>query len=301
MQGVVFWMVYPILWLISILPFRIFYMVSDAVFVLVYHIIGYRRKTVTNNLKLVFPEKSEKEIKKIEKKFYRHMCDMFLEMIKSISISEKELKRRFTFNNLEDLRRLENMNKSIIVMCGHYASYEWMNALQLYNLKFHSFGIYKRIRNKYFDNLAKKIRGRFDGTLISTYNATEKIRYNEEKGILGNYAMIADQSPKLSRAKHWIHFMGIRVPVFEGSDRLARKLDMTVLYLHVEKTGRGYYNATLMPITEDARKEPPHYITEKFIELLQNQIRNKPEYYLWTHKRWKHRNEPIPKNAEIIN
>ena len=186
-------------------------------------------------------------------------------------------------------------------MCGHYASYEWMNALQLYDLKFRAFGVYKRIRNKHFDDLVKKIRGRFDGTLITTYKATEKIRYNQEQGILGNYAMIADQSPKLRRAKHWIKFMDIRVPVFEGSERLAKKLDMNVVYLHVEKTGRGYYNATMKPISEDPINEPRHYITEKFIELLEAQIRNKPEYYLWTHKRWKHRHEPIPEKAEIIN
>ena len=301
MQGLVFWLIYPILWLISILPFRLFYMVSDVVFLFVYHITGYRRKTVRNNLELVFPEKSKAEINRIEKKFYRHMCDMFLEMIKSISIREDELKKRFTFTNLEYLRKIEKSNKSIIVMCGHYASYEWMTALQLYGLKFRSYGIYKRIRNKYFDDLVKKIRGRYDGTLITTYNATEKIRYNQEQGILGNYAMIADQSPRLDRAKHWIHFMGIRVPVFEGSDRLARKLDMNVLYLHVEKTGRGYYKATLKPITEDAQNEPEHYITKKFIQYLEKQVRNKPEYYLWTHKRWKHRNEPIPARAEIID
>ena len=301
MQGLVFWIVYPFLWLISILPFRIFYLVSDMIFVLVYHVFGYRRKTVQNNLRLVFPEKPESEIKDIEKKFYRHMCDMFLEMIKSISISEKELKRRFVFKDLDYLRELEKMNKSIIIMCGHYASYEWMIAIQLYGLKFKAFGVYKRIRNKYFDELVKKIRGRFDGELISTYKATEKIRYNQEQGILGNYAMIADQSPKMNRAKHWIKFMGIRVPVFEGSERLARKLDMSVAYLQVEKTGRGYYEAELVPITVNAEQEPEHYITKKFIELLEKQIRTRPENYLWTHKRWKHRNEPIPKDADIIN
>ena len=104
MQGLVFWLIYPILWLISILPFRLFYMVSDMVYILVYHIIGYRKKTVRENLELVFPEKSESEINKIQKKFYKHMCDMFLEMIKSISISEKEIEKRFTFTNIEYLR-----------------------------------------------------------------------------------------------------------------------------------------------------------------------------------------------------
>ncbi|MBT8318638.1 MAG: lipid A biosynthesis acyltransferase, partial [Gramella sp.] len=256
MQGLVFWLVYPILWLISILPFWLFYKVSDLVFILVYHVIGYRKKTVRNNLELVFPEKSKAEIKQIQKKFYSHMCDMFLEMIKSISISEKEIEKRFTFTNLEYLRKLESLDKSLIVMCGHYASYEWINALQLYGLKYKTYGIYKKIKNRHFDDLVKKIRGRFGGTLITTNKTTEVIRYNQENEILGNYGMIADQSPKLSRAKVWIDFMGIRVPVFDGSDRLARKLDMAVVYLHVEKVGRGYYEATLKPITEDAPGEP---------------------------------------------
>lgn len=301
MQGLVFWLVYPFLWLISILPFRLFYLVSDAVFVLVYHIIGYRKKTVRENLELVFPEKSKSEIKRIQKKFYSHMCDMFLEMIKSISISEKEIEKRFTFTNLEYLRKLEGLDKSLIIMLGHYASYEWINALQLYGLKYRTYGIYKKIKNKQFDDLAKKIRGRFGGTLITTSRTTEVIKRNQENNILSNYAMISDQSPKLSRARTWIDFLGIKVPVFEGSDRLARNLDMAVVYLHVEKVGRGYYQATLKPITEDAPNEPEHAITKKFIGYLEDQIREKPEYYLWTHKRWKHRHEPIPENATVVD
>ncbi|MUP46877.1 lipid A biosynthesis acyltransferase [Gramella sp. BOM4] len=300
MQGLVFWIVYPLLWLISILPFRLFYAFSDLVFFLVYHVFGYRRKTVQQNLNLVFPEKDDNEIKRIEKEFYIHMCDMFLEMIKSISISEEELQKRFTFKNEDYLRELESKNKSLIIMCGHYASYEWMIAIQLLGLKFQAYGIYKRIRNKYFDNLVKKIRGRFDGILITTYKATETVQKNQQAGVLGHYAMIADQSPKLNRAKAWIDFLGITVPVFEGSERLARKLDMNVAYLHVEKVGRGYYETWLKPITEHASQEPDHYITKTFIRMLEEQIREKPEYYLWTHKRWKHRNEPIPKHAEII-
>ena len=168
-------------------------------------------------------------------------------------------------------------------------------------MKYHSFGIYKKIKNKRFDDLIRKIRGRFGGTLISSYKATEAIVKNEEEGKLANYFMISDQSPKMSRARYWLHFMGIRVPVFEGSERLARKLDLTVVYLHVEKIGRGYYKATLKSISEDTASAPEHAITTKFFEQLEIQIRKKPEHYLWTHKRWKHRNEPIPKNATIIN
>ncbi|MCM4157142.1 lipid A biosynthesis acyltransferase [Gramella sp. AN32] len=301
MQALVFWLVYPLLWLISILPFPIFYKVSDGIYGLVYYIVRYRRKTVTQNLQLVFSEKSEKEIARIRKAFYKHMCDMFLEMVKSITISKKEISKRFILKNPEYLRHLESQNKSLIVMCGHYASYEWINAIQLMGLKFKTFGIYKRIRNKHFDKLIRDIRGRYDGVLINTYLASETIRHNQEQGILANYAMIADQSPKLSAARNWIHFMGIRVPVFVGSEKLARKLNMAVVYLHVEKVKRGFYEATLIPISENPETAPPNRITEEFIRLLENQIWKKPEFYLWTHKRWKHRNEPIPNNAKIIN
>lgn len=186
------------------------------------------------------------------------MCDMFLEMIKSMSISEKELKRRFTYTNLDFLRRLEEQNKSIIFMCGHYASYEWLISLQLHGLKFRSFGIYKKIRNHYFDQLIRDIRGKFDAKLISMYEATETIQRNETEGLPGNYAMIADQSPKLQRAKYWFHFMGVRVPVFEGSERLAKKLDMNVIYLHVEKKNGDFTKLLLNRSAKTLR--PSHLI-----------------------------------------
>ncbi|SDL10253.1 KDO2-lipid IV(A) lauroyltransferase [Salinimicrobium catena] len=300
MQRLVFWLAYPLLWFVSILPFKLFYMVSDVVYVLVYHVVRYRRKTVTSNLELVFPEKSSEEINKTRKKFYKHMVDMFLEMIKSISISNEELKKRFTFTNLEELQKIRKMNKSIILACGHYASYEWMNALQLYGLDYKGFGIYKKVKNRYFDKLAKDIRGRYDGVLISTSKATKTITENQEKGILGVYAMIADQSPKLSRTRAWAKFMGIGVPVFTGTEKLSRSLDMAVVYLHVEKVKRGYYVATFKPLTCQPKQEPEYEITRQYFSLLEAQIKKAPEYYLWTHKRWKHRNASIPHDAVVI-
>ncbi len=292
-------MVYPFLWLISRLPFPLFYKVSDLVFFLVYHVIGYRRKTVTENLKLAFPGKSSEEIGKISIRFYSHMCDMFLEMIKSISISNEELKRRFTFSNIEEIEKIRKMEKSIIMICGHYASFEWMNALQLYGLDYKGFGIYKKIQNRYFNKMAQDIRGRFDGELIPTTQATKTIAKYQTEGVLGIYGMVADQSPKLSRAKYWTKFMGNRAPVFMGAEKLAKDLDMAVIYLHVEKIGRGFYRATFKPITYNAKAEPNFEITNVYLKELEKQIHKAPEYYLWTHKRWKHQNAPIPKDAVI--
>ena len=147
MQRLVYWLVFPLLWIISKLPFPIFYLVSDFVFFLVFYIFRYRRRTVQENLRLVFPEKPEEELGRIEKKFFSHMVDMFLEMIKSISISHKELKKRFRLTNIEELRKMESQGKSILMACGHYASYEWMTALQLYGIAYKGFGVYKQVKN----------------------------------------------------------------------------------------------------------------------------------------------------------
>lgn len=300
MQRLVFWLVYPFLWLISILPFRLFYLFSDLVFLVVFYLVGYRRKTVLENLKLAFPEKSGTELKKIRKDFYRHMVDMFLEMIKSLSISNEELKKRFKFTNIEEIQKIRDMNKSILLACGHYASYEWMNALQLYGLDYKGFGVYKKVKNRYFDQLAKDIRGRYDGVLISTTKATRIITENEKKGIRGVYAMIADQSPKISRARAWTNFMGVDVPVFLGLEHLSHSLDMVVVYLHVEKVKRGYYEASFKTISYEPAKEPQFFITRNYFDKLESQIKQEPRYYLWTHKRWKHRNAPKSRDAVII-
>ena len=300
MQRLVFWLVYPILWIISLLPFPLFYLISDVVFLFVYYLIRYRRHIVKKNLKLVFPEKGNAERKRIEKKFYRHMVDMFLEMVKSISISNEELKKRFSFINIEEIQKIRDMDKSIILACGHYASYEWMNALQLYGLEYRGFGIYKKIKNRYFDQMAKDIRGRFEGELIPTVTATKQVALNEEKGIRGVYGMVADQSPRWDRIKAWTDFMGITVPVFTGTERLSRTLDMAVVYLHVEKIKRGYYQATFKTLSYNPTEEDKYEITRSYFRELEKQIRSAPEFYLWTHKRWKHRNVPIPEEAEVF-
>ena len=299
MQAVVFWLIYPLLWLISILPFWLFYRVSDVVYFIVYHLVGYRKKTVTHNLKLVFPEKSSEEIIKIRKKFYAHMCDMFLEMVKSISISEEELKKRFVFTNLEELRRIEKLDKSIMLMCGHYASFEWLFALQLNNLNHKAYGIYKKIRNPGFDKLINDIRRRFGAELIQNSKSTLRIAHNQKEGIRGVYAMIADQSPKSPNYKFWTDFMGKKVPFYTGSERMAKEFDMAVIYLHVDKVKRGYYKASLINIADNPTETENNQITLDYIQHLEKQIREKPELYLWTHKRWKHLGKEIPKNAIV--
>ena len=224
MQFLVYILVYPLLWLVSILPFRLLYFVSDCVYVLVYYIIGYRKHTVYNNLKLVFPEKSEGDIKIITKTFYHHLCDMFLEMAKTMTISETELKKRFKVTNPQEFKRLEALNKSIILIFGHYASWEWSIVLQNY-INFKGLAVYKPLANKYFDRLVKNIRSKFNTDLISTKEIISIINNNEINGIKSITGFLSDQSPRLTKEVYWGDFMGIKSPCFTGAERLAKKLD----------------------------------------------------------------------------
>ncbi|WP_067149058.1 lysophospholipid acyltransferase family protein [Pseudotamlana agarivorans] len=282
--------VYPLLWIISIQPFRILYFISDMVFVLVYHIIGYRKKVVTENLKLVFPEKSEKDILAIRKKFYKHMCDMFLEMAKTMTISRKALQKRFILKNPEAFKEIENGDKSILLMFGHYASWEWVLELQN-QTSLPGFGVYKKLNNKYFDRLVRNIRAKYNTTLITTKETISTITHNEAKGLKSVIAFLSDQSPRLSKDVYWAEFMGIEVPCFTGAERIAKKLDLTIAFLKVNKVKRGYYESEFILLSENPKEFPNYELTDMFLREVEKQIYQAPEYYFWTHKRFKHRNK----------
>ncbi len=270
------------------LPFRLLYLFSDFVYLIVYYLIGYRKNIVRENIALALPHLSEQERLDIEKKSYRHLCDMFLEMIKTMTISEKEIKERFVFPNLEVYKKLEEQDKSIAMMLAHYASYEWVISMNAY-VNFGAFAIYKKIANPHFDKLVRDIRSRFKAFLITTKETIPKIIENSTKNLLSIYGFASDQSPKVDSAFHWQKFMGIEVPVHTGAEMLSKKYDMNVIFLKVKKVKRGYYEARFEILSEDARNVPNYQITDKFLELVEQQIYEAPEYYLWTHKRWKHR------------
>ena len=295
MQFLAYILIYPFLWLISILPFRLLYAFSDVIYVLIYRVFGYRKKTVKANLKLVFPNMSSEEINLITKKFYHHLCDMILESIKSMTISENEMKKRFTFTNIELIKSLEEEKRNIALMCGHYGSWEWIFILQTY-LDIDGYAIYKKLRNKHFDALVKRIRAKYHSYLITTKESISYLMELKRKGEHFICGFAADQSPKIDKAYHWQEFMGINVPVHTGAEMLSKKLDMAVVFFRVKRLKRGYYQTTFEIITLNPSEYPNYEITDKFLKLVENQIKEAPEYYLWTHKRWKHRNQ-APNNV----
>lgn len=296
MQRLLYIIVYPLWWGISILPMPILYILSDILFVLLYYIVGYRRKVVKHNLALTLPEKSEKERKQIAKAFYVHLCDILVETVKSLTISEKEINRRFQFKNPEVLQELYDQEKSVLLMCGHYASWEWSGILTKH-MPYQGLAVYKKLRNPYFDKLVKKIRGKFGAEIVTNTQIVTKLfrRHRDKKKALT--LILSDQTPKLTDYKHIDTFMGVRVPVFVGTEELAKKLDQIPVYLKVNKIKRGYYTASFIPLTTEPKKMPNYDITRLFLDEIEKQIHEEPAYYLWSHKRWKHK-DAIPSTTD---
>ena len=294
MQLLVYLLAYPFLWVISILPKSVFYFFSDLFFVLLYHLAAYRKKVVYDNLKLTFPDKSDKEIKTIRKQFYHHFCDMLLETVKTMNLSAEEVSKRYKINNIEVLLELEK-KKNTLMVCSHYANWEWSISINNY-ISSRGYAVYQKIGNAYFDRLIKRIRGRWNTTLITQTETVKTIFRNEQNKVKGVYGMVSDQSPMVGKAQYWSEFMGIKVPIFNGPETIAKKLDLAVVFLKVSKVRRGYYEAQFIPITSSAKDTVEHEITNKFLELTEDQIRERPELYLWTHRRWKHRNK-VPRNS----
>ncbi|MCK5440812.1 MAG: lysophospholipid acyltransferase family protein [Maribacter sp.] len=286
MQLLIFIIVYPLLWMISVLPHRLFYAFSDFVCFFTYRLIGYRKKVVRGNLELVFPNKPQQEINRIEKEFYTHMCDMFLEMIKSISLSKDAVRRKYQVANIDVLREIEK-EKSILIVCSHYANWEWNVSMNNY-VQSKGYAVYQKISNSYFDDLVKKIRAKWNTVLITQQETVKTVIRNHQNNTRAIYGMVSDQSPQVHRAQYWKEFMGVKVPVFNGAETLARKLDIAVVFLKVSKIKRGHYKAEFIPITRNGKSTEKNEITNRFLELTEQQINERPEHYLWTHRRWKH-------------
>ena len=263
-----------------------------------YRIVGYRKKVVRSNLALTLPEKSDKERLLIEKKFYRHLSDMFLEMAKTLGISDEQIKKRYVFTNVEEIKNLEENGKNVMIMMPHYASWEWVFNLNSY-IKATAYAIYQPIQNKHFDKLVRDIRSKYGTTLIRTYESRQIIKEAKAANELITVGIISDQSPMLNRARHWAKFMNVLVPIHVGGEELCKTHDIIPVYLKVEKLKRGHYQGTFKILTEKPREVEGYKISEAFIRETEKSIREAPEYYFWTHKRWKHKDK-APKEVQNV-
>lgn len=287
MQRAVYLIAYPFIYLIASIPFNILYVFSDFLRLLIYNLLGYRKKIVRSNLIKAFPHKSEDDLKWIEKRFYKHFCDITLEAFKSLTISSEEMQKRMVFKNLDVLTQFEKGNRSVIIMCGHYASWEWMLSIGYHTVS-QGYGIYTPIMNKYLNKLIIKIRKKHRGNLISRYSAIQQIKNLHNEGNIAVYGFVSDQSPRPKPKSYWRPFLGVKVPVFVGAEMVARELDFGVVYAKINRVKRGYYEASFELISDQPKKTKLNRITDTFTEWLEQDIYSDPTQYLWTHKRFKH-------------
>ena len=280
----------PLLIFISWLPFRLLYFISDLFYYILYYGIKYRRKIVRKNLELSKVAKSTKDLIRIEKKFYRHLTDVFFEMFKFYNISPEEMKKRFYIENPEIFYELEKKNKSVMFMTSHYGGFEWFLSIN-YHVPQLPFAVYTPLSNKSLDSLIKKFRLRHGSKLISRYKAGSYIKKQIKKNKLFLYGMAADQSAQIRSITYWKEFLGVKVPVFTGSERIAKQHDIPVVFGKVVKIKRGYYKVVVDLISEFPNEYKNYQITDIYLKKLEKQIREIPEYYYWTHNRFKHKDK----------
>ncbi|MDX2194827.1 MAG: lipid A biosynthesis acyltransferase [Cytophagales bacterium] len=271
---------------ISILPLKILYIMSDIFFVFLYHVFKYRRMVVRENLINSFPQMSENEIINIEKKFYLFFCDWFMEQIKFITISQHEIQARFRFADTAYLDKYYTNKKSFICVLGHFGNWEWaapaFDLLQLHQL----YIIYKPLSNKYFDSFMQQVRTRFHARLIPMAQ-TYKYMKQHESGVNAT-VFVGDQTPAPENAT-WVNFLNQDTAVYKGTEAIAKKLNIPVLYLSIYRPQRGYYLAHLQLICEVPQDTEDGYITQTHTQMLEKDIFTQPEIWLWSHKRWKHK------------
>jgi Kdo2-lipid IVA lauroyltransferase/acyltransferase len=280
-----FYLIYGLLYLVSLLPFRILYLLSDLLYGLTYYIIGYRKAVVFNNLEIAFPDKSKEERGLIAKRFYRNLVDDIVETIKLLSISERELKKRCS-SNFEVINAIAAKGKNIQLQPGHQFNVEFFNLLyskKLKNLKF--IFMYMPFSDKAFDRVFNKLRTRFGSILVSATNFK-----NERSKLNGQYAITlgADQNPGNLHTAFWMNFFNKAVPFIPGPARQAVKNNSAIVLVEFVRVKRGYYKFENILLTENAGDFTAEELTKKYRDFVEAAVRRQPANYLWTHRRWKH-------------
>jgi Kdo2-lipid IVA lauroyltransferase/acyltransferase len=285
-----FYLFYWLSWPMMRLPLRVLYLFSDLFFMIVYYFPGYRKKIVFNNLRNSFPEKNELEIRQTARSFYRHLCDSFIESFASISMSENELRKRCVWKNPELLDHYYRNGRSVVSVFGHYCNWEWMSTLPLYT-NFKVLALYKPLANKYFDRFIKLQRERFGIRTIPVIRSFPVIKEYHELKIPVITFFMGDQRPIKKHIRYWTKFLHQDTPVLLGTEQIAKRFGQAVVFFSMNKIKRGYYEIEIIPVYEDSESAGQYEITETHIRLLEAQINRRPEHWLWSHKRWKHKME----------
>ena len=296
--------IYCLFYAISLLPFRLLYVLADIECFMLYHVIRYRRGVVRRKLVTSFPDKSEQEIVQIEKRFYHWFCDYFFEAVKLLSISDAELCRRFTIINSEEVEQCFKEGQDVAAILGHYCNWEWLSCVGMnLPLERETGLIYHPLRNKAFDYLFRKLRlHEKHSRVIPKQDILRYVLSRKKEGIRNICGYISDQGPKWKNIHLWLPFLNHEhTPVFTGGERIMRKMNNAVFYVEMSRPKRGYYTATYKLITRTPNALEPDGITRRFFQMLEQTIRREPAYYLWSHNRWKRTKEEFDRRFQVVN
>lgn len=284
MQRVLFYLFYPLLYVIALMPFWALYRLSNF-FYYVLILSGYRRKVIIKNLTNSFPHKTKKEINKIYKDYYSYLSDLVLETLKTLTMSEKEAKEHCVFHNQPWLDDFYKENKSILIVMGHYGNWEWAGPSFTLHTSYQLVVVYLPLTNPYFEKMMKRMRTKFGTKIVPAVNTLREMVANRKQ--VTATALIADQTAWADKA-YWTNFLHQDTAVFTGPEKLAKKFDYPVVYMNVKRVRRGYYEITPELLVEFPKETEENEITERFINRFEKEINIMPETWLWSHRRWKY-------------
>lgn len=297
-----FTLVYGFFYMLSLLPMWVLYRLADVGYLLIYYVLKYRRGIVRQNLVSSFPEKTNSEIVNIEKQFYRWFADYFLESIKLLSISRKQLAKRLTIINADLIENDFKEGTHVAAILGHYCNWEWLSAVTigLPNNRVVAL-VYKPIKNKMINHLFYCLRSSQGGVPVAKNDILRALVKYKKQQTMTLFGYIADQSPRWQNIHLWLPFLNHQTPVFTGSERIMRKMNNAVYYAEMSRPKRGYYTCTFRLITKEPNSLPENDITRRFFEMLEVSIKAQPHLYLWTHNRWKRTKEEFDARFKVEN
>ena len=290
MSAISYYLFYAANWVMTLLPLSVLYIFSDLLYMVFCYVIRYRKDVIRTNLKNSFPDKTEEEIAIIIKKFYRHLSDLFIETLKLTHMSSGELKQRFVMENSELLAKLKSEGKDIVAVTGHYNNWEWMTGIPFYT-DYKCISIYKPLKNRYFNDFINKLRSKHGMNLTPMSMIVREFIQNRNEDVRTLSAFIADQIPAKGDINYWTSFLNQETAVYLGAEKIAVKYKMAVIFFNLQKVKRGYYRLKVELLTDDPGSLREHEITEMHVKRLEELIKEKPECWIWSHRRWKHKRE----------
>lgn len=304
MKKLSYGLLYGAAYLLSLLPFWVLYGLSDCICFLMFRVVRYRRRVVWKNLKASFPEKTDEELRHIERDFYHWLCDYIVETLKLLSISDENLLKRMEFRGIEELEKCYDRGQNCAAILGHYCNWEWLSAT---GLAFHRYPqavmglIYHPLYNDAFDRLFIAIRSAHGGDCIPKKDVLRHLVKCKQEGKPYLFGYISDQAPRWMNIHLWIKFLNQDTSVFTGGERIMRKANDAVFYVEMERPRRGYYTCTFRKITDNIKTLPENEVTRRFFVLLEETIRRNPAFYLWTHNRWKRTKEEFDRVYNLVD